>query len=373
VPDSLDIPEFLSALRDRFGLTRDSAPTLTMMPVLRADGPEKRVYLDLNHWISLSKVRRGSSDRPAYEECYELLQEMTAARSIAVPLCAGLYMEIHHAINSPQQRADLADVISEVSRFVTIRWRDDLIDSQFDLALNRRFNRPLFPSRPEVFGIGFNFGFEGTQKRMQLEMPDSAPKLLSDLDSLVINQLLGELTEYVMLRGPIDDDLAALASYGYNPAAALEVEQQRLTREVELAEQLRKDPENKKRLDDIVNARELYWELTDRLPERLSHAAMSVDSFFWRGKDWISEFLDDIPTIAVQRQIRRQIFSNGSKPWMVNDLRDLDSLSVAVPYCDAVVGDRAAIDALKRSKPIGKLGTQLLSTPEDLLSWLKNS
>jgi hypothetical protein len=77
----------------------------------------------------------------------------------------------------------------------------------------------------------------------------------------------------------------------------------------------------------------------------------------------------NLPTITVQKQIRRQIFANASRPRKVNDLRDLDALAVAVPTCDVVVGDRAAIDALVRSQVVRALGTRLIP-PEELVAVL---
>jgi hypothetical protein len=149
----------------------------------------------------------------------------------------------------------------------------------------------------------------------------------------------------------------------------LRLVQERLDRELELAEQLRQDPSARRRLDDIVTAREVYG-LSPRLPELMGRAGMTVDSFIRKGKEWMTEFLDDLPTIAVQKQIRRQIFANGSRPWKVNDIRDLDALSVAVPCCDVVVGDKEAINALKLSTVIQDLGARLISRPEELLELL---
>ena len=49
----------------------------------------------------------------------------------------------------------------------------------------------------------------------------------------------------------------------------------------------------------------------------------------WSGrvKEWMTAFLEEMPSLAVQAQIGRKIFAKASRPRKVNDIRDLDALS----------------------------------------------
>jgi len=370
VATGINFREVWQETREQFGIPQDAAPTLNMIPRLATDPVGMTVYLDLNHWIGLAKARKAANSSPTYDRCYELLKAATSDRKVSMPLSSATYMELQHAVRSPRQRGDLADVMSELSRFVTIRRRSELIDAQFEAALNRRFGRPIYPRKLEAFGIGFNFAFEGVEKRMQIYMSDGVPARPADGAFFVFGYLAGELTEYLMLRGPRDQDLSALAATGYDRGPALAVEQERLERELRLAEDLRQDSRWLQRLDDVVWARELYWEIGPRLPELMGLAGMTEHAFFRYGKEWITEFLEDLPSVAVQQQIRRQLFAKGSRPWKINDIRDLDALSLAIPYCDVVVTDKEAVGALTGNAGVERSGTVLLARPEELLERL---
>jgi hypothetical protein len=53
-----------------------------------------------------------------------------------------------------------------------------------------------------------------------------------------------------------------------------------------------------------------------------------------------------------------------------NHIFDIDALSVAVPYCDAVVADGDAIDKLRRSRVAERLDTPIFPSLADLVAHL---
>ena len=63
------------------------------------------------------------------------------------------------------------------------------------------------------------------------------------------------LMQFMMLRGPTDEELPALEDYGFNPMPAHELIDRIARREAELAGLLSADPSKIARLDDIVDAR----------------------------------------------------------------------------------------------------------------------
>ncbi|MFL5799051.1 MAG: hypothetical protein ACJ77A_14120 [Actinomycetota bacterium] len=104
----------------------------------------------------------------------------------------------------------------------------------------------------------------------------------------------------------------------------------------------------------------MYYELGDGLPALLWRAGISVESFLWRGKDWISDFLNDLPTIATQAALRYKRHKNPSNTWKLNDFRDSDALREAVPYCRIVVTERHARAMLREACLDRRFGTLLL-------------
>jgi len=85
------------------GLTRPATP-----PAL--------LYLDLNHWINLTKAKlqRGSAER--YQELLYECRLAVAEKRTRILLSAPLVEEIY-AIRDPRQRNDLADLVEELTDF----------------------------------------------------------------------------------------------------------------------------------------------------------------------------------------------------------------------------------------------------------------
>lgn len=167
-----------------------------------------------------------------------------------------------------------------------------------------------------------------------------------------------EFLEYSTLRGVPPEGSMTIPGYDLDPVRR--AEEGLVQRERDLERQLAEDPALKARLDEILIARELYWELGLELPNLVRKANMSVDSFFYKGKDWLTEFVEDLPTLVVQAAVRRQSMKDAGRPWKPSDVRDLEHLSVAVPYCDIVVTDKRATDALRRAGIDKRFGTSVL-------------
>ena len=165
------------------------------------------------------------------------------------------------------------------------------------------------------------------------------------------------LLEYMMARGPEPGDLPALRAYGYRSEAVVQVEQDRLRREEQLAAMLRDGTASRDRLGDLVHARYLFWELDSHLRVGLEQYGIDGDDFFAHGKEWLSAFLDDIPGAAITMTLTEKGFRNADKAWKGNDLRDADAMSATIPYCDVVLTDKYAAAQLARSPAVTRLGT----------------
>jgi hypothetical protein len=59
--------------------------------------------------------------------------------------------------------------------------------------------------------------------------------------------------------------------------------------------------------------------------------------------------------------------------WTSNDIFDIDALSVAVAYCDVVVTDKQAADALRRGRFPERLGSQVFTKLDELADVRRNS
>jgi len=355
-----------------FGFPDTAVPTLTMPPATPMSATSPKVYLDTNHWISFAKARVGHADGVRHRECYESLLNATVSGQVCIVLSSANYMELQLAVKGARQRTDLADVMSELARFHAIRPRSQLLEAQVMQRLHDTIGRPTFPSRPEPFGLGFAWIFNGRSDRLGLDAPPQALQVLfneeNGANTLLMLAQAQEMLEYMILRGSADGDPSDVPVLDLDPIRAAEIDRVQNFRNLE--QKLAEDPKLVARLDDILIARELYLEIGPELGRLLYGAGLSIDSFFYMGKDWLSDFVEGLPTIAVQLAVRDQNIRGASRPWKVNDQRDVDHLGVAVPYCDFTVTDKAAANAIRRAgldQQFGHIVLDDLSSLVDLI------
>ena len=70
--------------------------------------------------------------------------------------------------------------------------------------------------------------------------------------------------------------------------------------------------------------------------------------------------VDAMPSGDVAVSLLTEYHPDSTLKWKRNHIFDIDALSVAVPYCDAVVADRDAVDKLRRGRVAERLGTHVL-------------
>jgi hypothetical protein len=265
-----------------------------------------------------------------------------------------------------RQRADIANVMARLSGFVTLAAHQHRLRCEVAQALHQRLGRPLFPERLHPFGRGYVFTLgAGNGLAGRVRPVGGASATMSPAAHAELEFRLNQAAEYLLLRGPAPEDLAAMP--GYDLSAVQAIAAARAAREQELFDRLQADAAGVRRLGDIVHARGLYWELGTQLPQLLAPAHLSVDSFFGKGKDWITAFLDLIPGLAVRTSLVMQINKNGSRAWKRNDIYDIDALEAAVPYCDVVVTEKYACDIINRSGLAGRFATTVIRRLDDLV------
>lgn len=337
-------------------------------PLIGADAEKRlKIYLDLKDWVALAKARLGRAEFPYDQAAYDGLRSAVTARQVIVALSATTYVEVARN-SSLRQRTDLADVMAEISGFVTITGRSVALRHQFQTALAARFGGPE-PAPLSPLGLGIAFA-TGDRRRLVLRSKNGAEPGMPAEQIREIEAFGRASLEYVMMRGPRPEDIPQLQAYGYQPDTVVVIETERLERERKLAAMLAAGTTERSRLSDIVHARYLFWELRDHLREDLHPYGITIDEFFANGKAWLNAFLDDIPAAAITVTLTEKGFRNRDKAWKGNDLRDADAMSAAVPYCDVVLTDKYVAAQLARSPAVTSQGTLVLPRLRDLASQL---
>jgi hypothetical protein len=185
-----------------------------------------------------------------------------------------------------------------------------------------------------------------------------------------VDRALWESAEFAIMRGPGDAELDRLRSRGYDPQAWHDMIETITAREAALTETLKAEPSHKRKLDAIVAARLLVWELGDYLPWAGENLRFDPNALLEAGADVVTEVLLRMPSMRVEFALRRANWANGDYAWTANDIFDLAHLGVAVPYCDITWTERHAAAVLNRAGVPRELGTLVVSRPAEVLALL---
>jgi hypothetical protein len=179
----------------------------------------------------------------------------------------------------------------------------------------------------------------------------------------------------MMLRaGPGDEEIGELREhYGYRPEAMDVVEADRLEWEASYVEILAEHPASKAELRVRLQARELIHEHQAMLQALLGEYRISLNREVGYNPDRpnvsrrrMVAFADAVPSLRIAVDLKVELFRGAAKPWNMNEVHDIDALSMAVPYCHVVVPDREMASLLSRSRAAERHGTQVITALPDL-------
>lgn len=308
------------------------------------------VYLDQWVWIRLARANVG---RPQHNEDQRVLDAVRAAatKGVRFPLSATHYEETARILDW-RQRKDLTDVVAPISLMQTIRAQPVLMRHQFLAALHETLGRPAFrPPRPKVLGVGVHWAFSGVQAFFKVVDDEGQ---VTDVDRKRLRHL-NEYAEAAVFTGPLPDDLPGLFDLGYVAPRDLENRPgSRVEYEQWLSEQLADRSPDANELRALVMAREIYHEYADLLNDifaeyRLTLSMITGGSTGMASRAKAVAFMERVPTARISADMKALLFRNKGRSWSWNMLRDIDALSLAIPYCHVVVTDKDAADLLRRT------------------------
>ncbi|QOR71362.1 hypothetical protein IM660_03420 [Ruania alkalisoli] len=155
----------------------------------------------------------------------------------------------------------------------------------------------------------------------------------------------GVEVERQRLRGPSDEELLELRKDpNYRPAVAIASHQSRVEWEIDAQRVLNNDPKWRRgRLRDFVAAREFVHEWNDMLARMRVEGVRSGLPAFEPGQDKFRSFLSSMPHTQVAVSIKTQKYKNPRHTWTPNGISDIDAMSVAYAYCEAVFPTRPSV------------------------------
>lgn len=330
----------------------------------------RAVYLDLKDWILLARADRGQSTPTGYPELLASARRARTADTALFPLSQTHYLEMS-GIADPKQRRAVAAVMGELSDIHVLLGRTTIMRLEMEAALDRMQGRPTPEGTVPLLGRTglWAYGREGG-----LRMSVGGVDLTDQITDAEAFRLLEREFELRMLEGPSDaEDVLLRQSTEYAPEAVHAIAEKRAEQEREQGARLDADPRWRRgRLRDVVSARELAGEWIDMLTRTLLDRDVSLDDVFGPNGETVREFTEGMPSNRVAISIKTAYHRNGQHNWQVNDIHDIDALAIAIPYCDAVLTDKAARNAVVTMKVDRWSGTFMPRTPGDLALWLEN-
>lgn len=324
------------------------------------------VYLDEWVWIRLARANAGNPVAPSDTDLLRAL-EAAAEEGVAFPLSATHYEETIR-IHDPALRREIARAMAPIAMGRTLRKQSDLVRHQLLVALHETIGRPAFrPAMPRVLGIGVHWAFGGTEGFMTAV--DAHGNKLDAVDPNW-HRRLNQYAEFELMAGPADAQIPDLQKLGYVEPRFFETSQgNRLAWEKSYIEQAAK-MKSRVELRVALFARELTHEYGVTLQTILNEYHLSVSSIVngsrGNSRAQMMAFSERVPTMHIAVDMKLELFRNTNRTWSWNMLRDIDALSIAVPYCHVAVGDRDAVHLLRRSGAPDRYGTTVTANLGEL-------
>jgi hypothetical protein len=359
------------------------------------------LYLDLNHWIGLSKARIGHKGCPAaYREMYPIVERLTQTGAIVLPLSEVHYAEIRDRIHSFRQRNDLALVVAELSQYKALPPRDQVLAAQLRASLARHFDVAVAATAPLLVGYGAGYAQRGKPLDGRLAGTptpgtDPSAKLgdaLHEAEKRIgggwryrgrdgfanqdwrtaLTGLFNEAAEFMILRGPEPSDEPDLRALGYDPEQLAQLMIDVADREKRMKTALTAKPPRDRRPEDVARAAALALDPSPRLAGKaLRDIGLSHTAWDTMTKDDMTAVIGATPILDVETSLRLGRLKNRDYSIKINDLYDLAALGLAVSSCDVVATDGSARAMLVADAMDKRHNCQLLSRPVELLELVK--
>jgi hypothetical protein len=276
-------------------------------------------------------------------------------------------------------RRSAGTTTEDLSGFNYLLNRSTLTKLEMDAGLDHLHGetKPLEDYLP-LIGESFAYGFgrNGTLTMRGADGHDASAEVRQRMGENRFAEMVTTMNlelERKILRGPTDDELPDLRARGWNPELLRRGQESRLAFELETKQTLADNPEWRTgRLRDVISGRDVYHEwldiflkhLTERREQGLAHSLPSEAEMagFWAA----------MPQVQVAISMKARYHRNTARTWTTNDISDIDAMSIAYPYCEAVFTDREARGALADTRDLRRFGTYLPKRPEELTAWLED-
>lgn len=335
------------------------------------------VYLDLNTIIYIARALSGDTRVPrSYVDLYRGALLAKSEQRAMFPLSGEHLWEISK-ITNPKQRGDLADILETLSDYNYLLGRTVIAELEFEAGMAKIMGEDISAKSVQLVRPTFGqaFGWVGGIKIRNGAGDDASDAVRAQMTDADFDKLMARMNyemERRMLRGPPDDDLKDLrADPNFRPEVAIESQKQRVQWELDTERVLTQHSNWRRgRLRDVIGGREIAHEWLDMFARMRIDRRKAGMPDFDPSDDERRSFMGSMPHTQVAISVKTRYHKNPQHNWTVNDIVDIDAVSIAYAYCEAVFPDKAVRAALQNSKELRTIGTFVPRRPEELTDWL---
>ena len=346
-------------------------PTTIRLP----ERPPRLVYLDLNHWVALSKAYSGHIDgkqhRTSLDTCHKAVNDTQAV----FPISEYIYAEIAKITNH-RQRRNLREVIEQVGRYMVVTSLADILTHEVETILDHMVGpnpHPLSKIDYLDWGVARAFGMAGGFRIKSARGEDVTDEIrrihpigAEAFDKILLHAEI-ELNRKV-IEGPSPQEEPQLRKLGWNQAAVVQLYEQNASDERAQVQRFDDHPKWRRgRTRDVVAVREAIAEISPRLVKGFAARGLGgSDKFFSGNRDEFRSMFNAMPSVNVTVTLKTSLHRDSNYKWTNNDIYDIRALSLTIPYCDVVVTDGSMWSHVTRHELPNRYNTVVISQLAEL-------
>jgi hypothetical protein len=320
------------------------------------------VYLDQNKWIELARAETGHPLGAPFVDTLAVLKGAADEGRVRFPLSSAHYYETGKQ-RDRAKRMKLSRTMVRLAGQLRIAPPHAVVPWEIRQALDAVFDLADSVPALELFGTGVAHAFDVPDLRYNppaqwhhVLPPELQDALHARCEAEFEAAVLGD----VMPQG--SPEMTRLRLHDYkNLTDDRFVEEQKA-----VADWIGKL--GRHRLEDVMLATAFI-----DISEPLALAATDLDITGEQLADNAQAIIEAIPSRWVEMKLRHQRQANPQKTWEGNDLNDVTSLAVAVPYCDVVVTERSWASLINAAKVGDRFDTLVTPRLQDVVDRLSIS
>ena len=337
--------------------------------------PPKLIYLDLNHWIELSKAHSGHQDGEKHRSILDACLKAVGDGSAVFPLSEYIYLEILKNTNSRQRRI-LREVIEQVCEYKVVTSLVVVTTHEIVAVLDRILGpnpAPVNKTNYLDWGVDRAFGKVGDVRIVSTSGADATEQIRRThpagseaFDEILLDAQI-ELNRKV-IEGPTTQEEPAFRQDGWRPEDAVQVFERQALDELAQVRRFDSYPKWRRgRIRDAIAARQLAFDVGDILVKCLaSWGPGATNQFFVTNPDEFRPIVNAMPSFDVSVTLKSSLHRDANHEWTNNDIFDIKALSLTIPYCDVVVTDNAMCSHVMRNNLPQRYATIVISKLTEL-------